>query len=434
MNRRTTIPRVRLAVLTIVLACAATGWSETLSLPEALTLAKKQNGTVRSAVIGLESARTGVKIANAASLPTISPSYTRGLTQTTGNDSVGSSTFQPSQSALLTMNWTLWDNGTRRLRLNLAKIQADQQEATARHTLRSVLLEVHNSYFAALRAQELLKIQDAQYKRAEQILDQTKERVRLRDAAQKEILQATADLLNAKASLLQGQNQVQATRNNLSAIIGWDDRGLPTLEPVSEVMKPEPERLETAQIVQQSVAARADLVASRAAVSAADVAVELARLGAGPIWTAGAQYQKAFGDNFVDTTALTFSVSGPLYDGGSSRGSLKQAVLNKLSLDAAAVQSARAAKAEVESTIYEVTQNGMRNEAAQAALVAAKANYESAAEAQKLGAGTLLDVLTAQVSLVTAETNSVQAFYDLLASQVKLLLVRGRPLPGEEGA
>ena len=65
------------------------------------------------------------------------------------------------------------------------------------------------------------------------------------------------------------------------------------------------------------------------------------------------------------------------------------------------------------------------------ALDAAKKNYNAAVDSQKAGAYDLLQVLTAQVSLVTAESNQIQALYDYRISDVNLKLVTGRPIPGE---
>jgi outer membrane protein len=87
--------------------------------------------------------------------------------------------------------------------------------------------------------------------------------------------------------------------------------------------------------------------------------------------------------------------------------------------------------AEVEATVKEYTQNALLLEASNLALEAAQLNYNAASEAQRLGASDLIEVLTAQVTLVTAETNRVQALYDLLISEVRLDLVVGDPLPGE---
>ena len=62
---------------------------------------------------------------------------------------------------------------------------------------------------------------------------------------------------------------------------------------------------------------------------------------------------------------------------------------------------------------------------------AAQLNYEAATESQKEGINDLIAVLTAQVSLVTAESNYIEATFDYYVSDVNLRLVTGKPMPGE---
>jgi outer membrane protein TolC len=70
-------------------------------------------------------------------------------------------------------------------------------------------------------------------------------------------------------------------------------------------------------------------------------------------------------------------------------------------------------------------------DASDLALKAAQENFNAASESQSLGAGTIIEVTAAQLALVTAETNRVQALYDYLISEMELKLVTGAPLPGE---
>ena len=100
-------------------------------------------------------------------------------------------------------------------------------------------------------------------------------------------------------------------------------------------------------------------------------------------------------------------------------------------MEANLAQQERVARAEIEATYEEVLQNAERQEAAQAALKAAQVNFDAAVSAQSKGAGTLIEVLTAQVTLATAESNAVEARFDLKISQIRLRLVTGAPLPGE---
>jgi outer membrane protein len=409
----------------------------TLDLAGALTLAKKNNGTVRAAQENLRAAQASVKGARAAFFPGLQGSYVRAQTQLTGHDNLNfsgqpaSEDFQPSQSALLTLNYTVFDNGRRGVNLRQFELSAIQTEANALQSLRQVLFDVHSRYFAELRAQELLRVQDAQLKRANEILEQTKVRVQLGDAARKDILQAQADALNARASFLQARNQVETTRNDLVAVIGWSESEFPHLAPIEQAPDVKVAEISRDLIVTQGLNRRADLAATRASLAAADQTVRLAKLDAGPQFSTALQYQKSLGDNYVDTTKLQFNLSGPLYDAGLTRSAVLRAESNRNAARANLTQTTRVARAEIESTLYALQQDADRYQVAVAALAAAQENYNAASEAQRLGAGTLIDVLTAQVSLVTAEQNSVQARYDLMTDQVRLRLVTGESLPGE---
>jgi outer membrane protein TolC len=108
---------------------------------------------------------------------------------------------------------------------------------------------------------------------------------------------------------------------------------------------------------------------------------------------------------------------------------------SKLQYEAAGLQlqqQERAALSEIESAYTTWDLSFQRLQAAQVALEAARENFRAASESQSEGAASVLDVTTAQVALVTAETNYVQAVYDYYISVVRLNLATGEPLPGEE--
>jgi outer membrane protein len=94
-------------------------------------------------------------------------------------------------------------------------------------------------------------------------------------------------------------------------------------------------------------------------------------------------------------------------------------------------QSEKDARSEIEADFSTYSQDQLRLQSAELALKAAQLNYEAADGSQKAGAASLLDVITAQVSLVTAESNYIQATYDVLIAQLRLRLVTGLPMPGE---
>lgn len=413
-------------------ACAAFGQTP-ITLDQALQMARERNGNVKVAYLNYLSARSTVRLAEGSFLPTLTPKIdyqvSRSDFQTGGPPSRVDST---GANLRFDLSWQILDSGQRQWTLFANRRDAEAAEANALQALRNVLFQVHQQYYDALRAQELLKVQDFQLKRTETILDQTKTRVDLGDAPRKDILQATADFLNAKAESLQSRNRVVTTTADLKATIGWDETTTDfALAPIGE---PELPALEYSreQALAEGMTSRPDLIAQRKRVESAKADLRLAKIDAGLTWSLDAGANKAFAPNVQDGMSITLSATIPLFDQYRSREAIRTRQYAVDSAIATLTQDEREARADIESAYKEFELNRETLGAAKAALEAAQTNFQAAQEAQKLGAGDLIEVLTAQVSLATAESNYVQATYDLLISDVQLRLVTGRQLPGEK--
>lgn len=396
-------------------------------------MARQQNGSIRIAAINYQIARSSVRLAEGSFLPTLSPSFRYDVNRQNFQTGLPGTRRDTTSATLdVDLRWQLLDSGERGWTLLGNRRDAEAAEAGALGTLRSVLFTVHQQYFDALRNQELLRVQDLQLTRSETILDQTKTRVELGDAPRKDILQAQADFLNAKATALASRNRVVTSQANLKATIGWDrEEDLPVLVPLPEPALP-PIDLTLEDAIAMGLENRPDLRAQRKRVESAKVDLRLAKIAAGVTWTLDGAASKSFAPDVNDSIGLVFRASLPVLDGNRSREAVRTRQLGVDSAEVRLLQDERNARSEIESAYKEYILNRETLSAAKAALEAARENYAAAQEAQKLGAGDLIAVLTAQVSLVTAESNYVQAVYDLLISDVQLRLVTGRPVPGEE--
>ncbi|HRK22503.1 MAG TPA: TolC family protein, partial [Fimbriimonadaceae bacterium] len=252
-------------------------------------------------------------------------------------------------------------------------------------------------------------------------------------AAKKDILQVRADRLNAEVSRLSAENQSSITEASLKATIGFEEKEeLGNLVAEAEPSSfPEPESLEEA--IKSGLAQRPDLVALRKRRDAQQYFVRTAEREATYTWTLDATLSRSFSEEVSDFRGLTFLVSLPLFDGHRSKEAARQQRLALMAQDAELVQAEREARADIESAHALLRQDIRRVAAAKLAKEAAQLNYDAALESQRLGAeGTdIITVLTAQVSLVTAESNYVEALYDYFISDVRLKLVTGRTMPGE---
>lgn len=402
---------------------------ESLTLERALALARERNGDIRAATASFLVARSRVRQRTGAFLPVISPVYDFRSTRSTGGGfedrSLVGDQFEVGGS------WRLLDNGSRLLDVRAAESAARASERNALQTLRRVLFGVHEQFYEAVRAEELLKVQEAQLERTRQILRQTEVQVEVGAAARKDILQARADFLNAQAAVLAARNRVTAALANLKATIGWHrDRPLPPLaRPPTPLPEAWPQTL--AEAVEEGLKARPDLEAQRARLESARVAAQTARLDAALVLSLDVTYRRRFDPTRFESSALVLQASLPLFDGGISRERIRQSDFEVDAALAQLEQARRVAQSEIETAFVTFEQNRARLEATSLALEAARLNFEAARRAREEGAGNLIEVLTAQVSLVTAESNNVEASFDALVSEVRLRLALGRELPGE---
>jgi outer membrane protein len=173
-------------------------------------------------------------------------------------------------------------------------------------------------------------------------------------------------------------------------------------------------------------------LAQRNRLDARKQSVRLAQIDQGFSWTLDARHVRSFSPDPFQSSALVFQVSYPLFDGYRTKSNLDSSRLQLSADNASLKQTERDAIAEIESAYKRFAQDRERFAASKAALEASKINYEAVFDSRREGASQLIELLTAQVSLATAESNFVEAYYDALTSRVRLQLVTGRPLPGED--
>lgn len=422
---------MRLLFTTSVCALAAACFCQTsLSIDEALKLARERNGDVRAAALNADAAKERRKQSYSSFFPTLTPTYQYTSDRSafdTGFGKVFRQTEGGSTNAAL--QWRVLDSGQRQYSFLASRRSEDSSYLTALQTLRGTLFDVYKQYVTTLANQESLKVSDAQVERANKILEQTEARVKAGDAPGKDILQAKADAYNAQVTALTNKQLVTTSIANLKGAIGWSSAAaFPPLAGVGEPSEEAPPSLDSLKL--QGIQNRPDLRAARLNIDSLRFNKLRLDREAGPTFALDAQWNQALTPSSLESRTVTFTVTAPLFDAGLSRAQAREAKLNLQAAEASYIQTERGAKADIEAAYYQVILNVERLKAARAALEAAQLNYNAAVEAQRLGAENIIDVLTARVSLATAENNAISAKYDALISQVQLSLVTGKPIPG----
>ncbi len=416
-----------------VFAClcciALIGYSqEQLSLDDALRLALQNNGVARAALADTDAAQARLNAARANLYPSLDISSSTTRTRIEGG---GITTDATQRENGVGLEWLLLDNGQRELRIRQSSRAAEATRQNTRDAVRRVLFQTARAYYEVLRRKELLQVADASVRRAETLLEVAKAQAEVGTAPRKDVLQAEADLANARVQQIQARNALRLAEADLKRLIGWNpQRALPDLQAPAGA-PPAPPELSVEQLWQRARLQRPDLRNAELNLQISKLSVDAARLNSLLRLQITARGFREVEPNSRTQGSLNVIASYPLFDGGLTRANLREAEAGLESVQFRLKQAERDAYAEVESAILTFRETAERLEASKVAVAAARRNFDAAQESLREGVGTIVEVLTAQLALITAETNLVQATYDAAVAELQLRVAVGDKLPQE---
>ncbi|SDF15778.1 TolC family protein [Sporolituus thermophilus] len=167
------------------------------TLAELIAVAKQNRPEIAQAKASIESAESGVKIAESGKLPTVSLSATTGW-----NDSLLPS--DNNWSVGLAANWNLFDAGVTKAKIKEAEAALDKANLQAEQVADTVEQEVRQSYLGMKEAEKRLAT-------TETAVNKAKEDLYIAQEAYKVGVRTNLDVIDAQLALTQAKtNHVQA--------------------------------------------------------------------------------------------------------------------------------------------------------------------------------------------------------------------------------
>ncbi|HVH67596.1 MAG TPA: TolC family protein [Gemmatimonadales bacterium] len=320
-------------------------------------------------------------------------------------------------SGTVTGSWLLFDFGGRTGTVSVAREALLAADWTHNATLQNVVLAVEQAYFQYLGTKALLAAQQTTLAEAQTNLEAAQQRHKVGLATIADDLQARTALSEARLALEATQGQLQATRGALALSMG-----LPANLPYDIDVPPDTSFplgiVEDADsLIARAVHERPDLAAQRAQAEQARARLSVARAQALPSLSLGgnagetslySDSSKSFGP-YRNSYSATLTLSFPLFSGWSQ-------IYNVKAASAAAAAAARRAAGFEQQVIYEVfsAYYALRTATQQVRtsrdlLASATESEQVALGRYKAGAGSLLDLLTAQAALASARAQAIQA-------------------------
>ncbi|HKC41045.1 MAG TPA: TolC family protein [Gemmatimonadales bacterium] len=403
-----------------------------VTLTEAIQRALLVQPAMVQAIGADRNAGAGRRTALGAYLPTVSvnASTSKGNTGRTDNQT---GLFIPpvrSYGGGINANLELFDGFRRIANLRGASASSAAADAGLVNQRFQVTLGTKQAFYNALATEELLRVAESQVRRAQQQLQISVEKLRAGSATRSDSLRSTVDYGNARIALLQAQANLATAQATLGRQIGVDqpvravpDSALPDLPDLAALRA---YSLDDAPQVQQT---EAQATAARAQVWAArtqylpSLSVSYSDNRQGP-----KSPQLPTFSNLPDSYRWTFGVTWPILNGFQREQNQVTASVNRDNAEAVAADTRRLVNTQLTQQIAAMTTAYAKIEIARANVAAATEDLRVQNERYRVGAATILDLLTSQTALTTAEGNLVQARFDYLIARAQVEALVGRTL------
>jgi len=364
------------------------------------------------------------------------PTFSTGISAARSNVSrIDPTTGQPvppeySYTGSLNASLELFDGFRRFANLRAANATGDAAAAGAVNQRFQVTLATKQIFYNALASEDLVRVAESQVRRAQQQLQISVEKLHAGSATRSDSLRSTVDYGNARIVLLQAQANLATAEANLGRQIGVDalvraipDTVLPAVPDTADLRRAALESAPAvAQAESQASAARAQVWSARSQYwPSLTVSYSNNRQGAGspsfPLF-----------NNYPETFSWRFGVSWTLFNGFSREANQVSASVNRDIAEARAADTRRQVNALITQELAALSTAVEQINIARDNLAAATEDLRVQNERYRVGAATILDLLTSQAALTQAQVNVVQTRFNYLIARAQLEALVGHEL------
>jgi outer membrane protein len=355
-----------------------------------------------------------------------------GVTRVNSNGEAVAISGAPTNSTGFSLNMALFDGGQRLYALRTANSDIAAAEANRVAVKYNVALQVKQQYYAVLAALESRDAADLQMSQASEQFKTSVAKVRAGVATRSDSLRGVIQIGNAQLALITSQSNKEAADAALTRLVGSE---VPvTADPASlqENMAALPDSAQLAALAKVGPAvqqAQANVEAAEESWHASK-ATYLPSLSANYSRTgSGTDSRFGLGDGpFAYNGRLTFSLSYPVFNNFQREQQVVIARVAEVNAEVTLRDTQLAAQQSLTQYIGALRSASQRVAVQVASVAAAEEDVRVQQQRYNIGASVLLDLITSQAALATAEQALIQARYDYRIARAQLEALIGRDL------
>ena len=424
----------RLFALCAVLAAppVVSGQQVEVTLDDAVQRALRVQPAIVQARGDVRNASAEKRSAVGAFLPSLTTSWAASRNNLTRIDATTGRPVEPEYIHTLgfSANLLLFDALGRYSTLRASAAAMDAADAGYVRERFLVVLETKRAFYNERSAEVLVQVEEARLRRAQQQLQIAVEKLRAGSATRSDSLRGEVEYGNARLALLEAQSGVAFAQASLGRQIGLEGR----VKGVGDfVFPPFPD---TASLRAEIVGGGPDVRRSEA----------LARVAAADQWSArstyfptisvsfsdnyqGTGWPEFFGfDSYLESFTWRFGLSWTVFNGFNRETQNTAASVRRDVADAQAAETRRQIDALLTQDLAALVTAHTAIDIARATLAAAQEDYRVQSERYRVGASTILDLLTSQTALADAERTLLGKNYDYVIAVAVLEALAGRTL------
>ena len=416
-----------------------------LTLDKAVELALERNLSIIKTQNDVDAAQSRVLTAYGSYLPTISASGGWNGNQRTGVQRIQgiaipgatSKSTNNSFQAGVNLDYTIFDGLRREANFNSITSSAISTEQIAARMRQTIINGVEFAYLNVLKFEQLMKVNDENLKRDRQQLERITESNRIGALSLADVYRQQSQVAADEYKVIQAQNDYDNAKADLVALIGLDmnmdyqisDQSISTVIGSVELNATVEKYKNFNELVKRALSIRPDYLAAKENYDVSESGVTAARSGYFPRITASAGYNLSSSEfsKLSDNKNLSWGINlnWNIFDAFQTNQVLQSAIVLKKNSEATLKQSERDISVEVKRALLNLEAARKQVEVSQKGVISASQDRKIAEERYNLGAGTLLDLLTASVGYVTAEVNNISASYFYITAKRNLEYVIG---------
>ena len=316
-----------------------------------------------------------------------------------------------------------------------AGAESEQSEAALVAARFAVVLDTKRRFFDVVRGAELRRVAAARVERATEGLAAAALRHRVGVATGSDELRARLELTNARQELLQAEAARRTATFALARAVGMD--GAVEAQP-PDSLAPAPLPLADDALLAEIARATPSVRAAASAELAAEAGVDVAharyaptvQLTGGYRWLAqrGAAAPATGAADGAPLWGLRLGMSYALFDGWQREQVVERAAAERDAAAAELADSRRLARAEAERVLAALHVAEERIALAEEGVQVAREDLRVVSARYRAGAAAILDRITSQLNLATAETTLVAVRHDYQVARAELEALVGREL------